>query len=361
MTHSSSGRLMAFIGSYANASDPGLYVCTFDERTGSLTLESEVSGLQNPTFLDVDSANRRLYAIKEIADAEGKRRGAAAAYAIDPEQGRLELLNDAETVPGPTCHILLEPTRRNLLVASYHGGMIGLIPLEADGRIGKLADMHQHEGSSVHPAQDKPHPHSVFPDRANRYAVVPDLGLDRIKVYKLDLEAQKLIPNGEIAVEPGAGPRHFTFHPSLARGYVINELNSTITAFEYDEEAGRLTHLQTVSTLPNGFEGDNACADIHLSPDGRFLYGSNRGHDSIVVFAVNPADGTLTLVEHVSTGGKHPRNFALTPDGRCLLAANRDTDNVVVFARDEATGKLTPKGQELNVSKPVCVKFMTIA
>lgn len=353
-------KVLAFLGSYADSSNPGLYACRFDTETGSLEILDQVDGLQNPTFLDVDHGRRKLYAITEGTDSGGQRRGAAAAFGFDPASGKLTLLNKEYTVPAPTCHITLDHSRQCIMVSSYHGGMIGLSPLLEDGKIGVTADIHQHRGSSILPVQDQARAHSMFVDRSNRFAIVCDLGLDRILIYQLDLPGRRLIPHGEVPIAPGSGPRHFAFHPSLPYGYVINELNATITAFFYNEEQGELSEIQTVSTLPDSYNGDNACADIHISPDGQFLYGSNRGHDSIAVYAIDPLTGKLTLVEHVSTLGRHPRNFALSPDGRFLLAANRDSNNIVTFSRDANTGKLLPAGSVLEVSKPVCIKFAVL-
>lgn len=361
MNQTAGNPAFAFIGSYAESSGHGIYTCKLNPSNGSIELIHSVDGLSNPTFLDVDESGLKLYALLEAVDSEGSRCGAAAAYSIEAETGRLTLLNQEMTVPAPTCHITLDRSRRCLMVASYHGGMIGLSPLLEDGTIGVTAEIHQHQGSSVLPVQDRPRPHSIFLDPANRFAVVSDLGMDRIITYKLEPSQLKLLPQGETRVAPGAGPRHFAFHPTLACGYVINELNATITAFSYDEKQGSLTEIQAVSTLPDTYQGENACADIHISPDGRFLYGSNRGHDSIAVFAVDPDKGTLSIVEYAPVQGRHPRNFAITPDGRFLLAANRDTNNIVTFARDEMTGKLQPTGFELELSKPVCIKFFTPA
>ncbi len=348
---------LAIIGTYAEVEESGLYSCSFDPQTGELQLLHEHSGLKNPTFLDIDHNALHLYAIGEETSADGERAGNASAWSIDPDSGELTMLNQERTVASSTCHIQLDRSRRCLAVSSYHGGMIGLSPILEDGRIGPAAEVQQHEGSSVLPVQSQARAHSVMFDRHNRHAVVSDLGLDRIFVYKFDPIGCKLTPNQELTLAGGSGPRHFVFHPTQPYGYVINELNATITVFDYDEENGRLTEKQTISTLPNGYDEVKSCADIHLSPDGRFLYGSNRGHDSIAVYRVE-SDGRLLLVEHVSTSGKHPRNFALSPDGRFLLAANRDTNNIVVFARDTESGKLTPTEHSLSVSKPVCVRFL---
>lgn len=347
---------IVFIGSYANAESTGVYVCEFDSNAGTLELIGSYAGLQNPTFLAVDSHSRKMYAIAELAGADGAKRGAVAAFDIATDHA-LQLLHIEETVPAPTCHVELDRTRSCLMVASYHGGLVGLSPILPDGRVGQASDIHRHEGSSALPVQDRPRAHSVTVDPNNVYAVACDLGTDHIVTYRLDAAAGKLTRVSAVRVAPGAGPRHFAFHPSRPYGYVINELNATITAFAYDEAAGELTELQTVPTLPASYEGENACADIHLSPDGRYLYGTNRGHDSIVVFRVEE-DGTLTFVERPSVAGKHPRNFALSKDGSFLLAANRDTNDVVVFRRDAESGSLSEPLFRLPVSKPVCVKFL---
>ncbi|MCC3375221.1 lactonase family protein [Cohnella sp. REN36] len=351
----------AFLGSYADADGPGVNVCAYDERTGALELQSQTSGLANPTFLVPDETRRVLYALTEGKDAEGRRCGAAAAYRFDAATARLQPLNETITAPATSCHIALDRSRRIAITSSYHGGLFAVSPLLDDGRIGPTAEIRRHEGASVLPAQSQARVHSVVVDRDNRFAVVSDLGLDKLFVYRIDAENRTLTPQSETAIAPGSGPRHFVFHPTLSFGYGINELNSTITVYAYDAAGGRLDVVQTVSTLPDGYEGDNACADIHLSPDGKFLYGSNRGHDSLAVYAVAPADGRLTPVEHAPTLGGHPRNFAVSPDGRFVLVANRDGNNVVTFRRDAETGKLQPTGSELKVSKPVCIQFASFA
>ncbi|WP_309120874.1 lactonase family protein [Paenibacillus sp.] len=348
-----------FIGSYANADSSGVYVCEFDRATGEIALLGSYAGLQNPTFLAVHEPSRKLYAITELAGEDGAKRGAVAAFDIDAGFG-LSLLNIAETIPAPTCHVELDRTRTALMVSSYHGGMVGMNRIETDGGVGLSTDVRRHEGASVHPAQDRPRAHSVTVDRNNRFAVACDLGADKIVTYRLDLPAGAMEPVSSVSLAPGAGPRHFAFHPTLPVGYVINELNATITAFAYDESSGALEEFQTVPTLPASYEGENACADIHVSPDGRFLYGSNRGHDSVAVFRVENG-GALSLVEHASVSGRHPRNFALSPDpdAAYLFAANRDTNDVVVFRRSVVTGRLSEPVSRFSVAKPVCIKFLS--
>lgn len=357
MNQHSGKTLFAFLGSYADEADDSVYVCRFDPDEGELTVTDRASGLKNPTFLDVDPVRRTLYALNEETGASGERSGLAVAYKIDPAAGSLKELNRERTVEAATCHIHLDHTRQSLYTASYHGGLVGVNPILADGSIGPASQVIRHSGSSVLPAQTQARAHSVLTDPANRYAVVCDLGMDQVVSYRVDAAGAKLYRNGSTTLPPGSGPRHFAFHETLPYGYVINELSSTITAFRYNAMNGELTAIQTVSTLPDDYLGDNATADIHLSPDGRFLYGSNRGHDSIAVYSVHQGNGALSLVEHASTRGGHPRNFALSPDGRFLLAANRDGNNIVVFRRDEATGRLQPTGSQLQMQKPVCIRF----
>ncbi len=353
--------IVAFIGSYAEADSSGLYVCEYNPESGSLKLRDQKSELKNPAFLAVNPENEMVYAISEHTTENGEKYGAAACFQFNSESLTLKHVNTTKTIDSPTCHITLDASKQVCMVASYHGGMVGLTAVLEDGQLGPTLDVHQHSGSSLLPVQSQARAHSVFMDPTNQYALACDLGLDKIIVYKLDLEEKKLHHHGETQVAAGSGPRHFVFHPSLPYGYVINELNATITAFHFENTTGKLEEIETVSTLPEDYSGKNACADIHISPDGRFLYGSNRGHDSIVVFAIDQHSGKLQHVQHQSTLGGHPRNFALSPDGRFLLAANRDSDNIVSFIRDEASGVLRPAGETISLSKPVCIQFLSLS
>lgn len=349
-------RLLVFAGSYAEAEESGVYVYAFDEDSGTLTLTDEFTGLKNPTFLNVDADRRLLYSISETVNQNGQKVGEAAAFSIDAVKGSIRLINREITVDSTICHIQRDANSRFLTVTSYHGGMIGLFSITEEGAIGRKLDVQQHEGSSRHPErQDRPHPHSTFYSPDGRYLLVPDLGLDRIITYEIDEVNEKLIRHGEVALHPGAGPRHLSFHPNGKFVYVINEVDSTITSFTYDKETGQLATKETVSTLPIDFKEENSCAEITVSGDGKYLYGSNRGHDSIVVFAIAEQTGLLKLVQHAPVEGGHPRHFALTPNGRYLLAANRDANNIVTFKVDQEHGKLQYTGNSVTVSKPVCV------
>ncbi|ANE48224.1 3-carboxymuconate cyclase [Paenibacillus swuensis] len=350
------GRMLVFAGSYAEAGDNSVYVYEFNETSGSLELLDSAAGLKNPTFLNVDASNRKLYAISEVTAPSGKKAGEAVAFNILPS-GSIEILNRRNTTEGPTCHIQRDANDRYLVVVSYHEGMAGLQAITEDGLIGQVLDVEQHEGSSVNPErQDRPHPHSAFFSPDNRFLLIPDLGLDRIFTYSIVEESQTLRLEGVTETNPGSGPRHLAFHPSGSYAYVIHEMDSTITAFAYSAENGSLTPVHTISTLPADFAGENSTAEIAVSEDGKYVYGSNRGHDSIAVYAVDVSTGKLSLVQHVSTEGEHPRHFALTPGGGYLLCANRDTNNIAVFKINSDSGRLQYTGNDVHLSKPVCVK-----
>lgn len=351
-------RMLVFIGSYSEEQDNSLHVYALNEDTGGLSLLNQVSGLINPTFLSLDTANARLYSIAEKHTELGKRLGAAVSFEIDPWAGTLKELNRAGTVDATTCHIKRDKHNRYVVVSSYGGGKIGLVSLTAEGQIGELLDVQEHQGSGPNKdRQEGPHPHSAWFSPDERFVFVPDLGIDRIQIYALDEEKLTLQPHGSAEVHPGAGPRHLAFHPSGQFAYVINELDSTVTAFRYDAEAGQLTSIAKYSTLPDDYKGESYCAEIQVSPDGRYVYGSNRGHDSIVVYQVDEVSGQLEVVQFCSTYGEHPRHFSLSPDGRWLIAANRDTNNVVTYRVEQDSGKLQPTGQQITVSKPVCIQM----
>lgn len=345
-------KLSVFIGSYAEASGSGVYRYEFDATEGTLTLQDQVSGLKNPTFLNVDAANNRLYSIAEGADAEGAKVGDAVAFST--EGSGLAQLNRKLAITAPSCHVQRDEDSGFVLLCSYHGGRISLVSLTDNGEIGELLDIQQHEGSGPHPNQKSPHPHSTNFSPDGKFIFVPDLGIDRIVAYTLDKQNGKLIRHGETAVQPGAGPRHMKFHPNGKYAFVINELDSTIISFRYDAEKGSLEAVQTVSTLPEGFAEANGTAEIAISEDGRFLYGSNRGHDSLAAFEVDAESGRLTLIGHASTEGKHPRHFALVPGGPFLIAANKDTNNAAVF-RIADSGMPVYTGYSVEISQPVCV------
>jgi 6-phosphogluconolactonase len=286
-----------------------------------------------------------------------------SAFAINSGTGKLTFLNEVSSRGAAPCHLVVDKTGKYVLVANYSGGSVAVFPVLSDGRLGEASAFVQHTGSSVNPRrQAGPHAHSINLSPDNRFAIVTDLGLDELLVYLFDATKGSLAPNNPafIKVNPGAGPRHFAFHPSGRFAYANNEMQSTLTAFSYDGASGIFHELQTVSTLPEDFKGNNSDAEVEVHPGGKFVYASNRGHNSIAVFAIDAGKGTLTRVVNVSAQGKTPRNFAIDPTGAYLFAANQDSDNIVVFRIDSKTGTLAPTGQELNVPTPVCVTFLPI-
>ena len=353
--------LRVYIGTYTRGQSEGIYLSQLDLATGKLRAAELAAKVANPSFLAIHPGRPLLYAVGELGDFQGKRAGAVSAFSVDPATGKLTLLNQQSSQGTGPCHLVVDRTGKNVLVANYGGGSIACLPIRRDGRLGEATSSIQHEGSSVDPRrQQGPHAHSMNLDAAGRFAFAADLGLDKILVYRLDAAKGKLTPNDPpwTRLAPGSGPRHFAFHPSGRYAYVINELNSTVTAFRYDAGQGILRPLQTISTLPEGFDGSSTTAEVQVHPSGKFLYGSNRGHDSIACFAIDAATGKLTCVGHEPTQGKSPRNFGIDPTGSYLLAANQGTDNVVVFRIDTETGRLRPTGQSISVSTPVCVKIV---
>jgi 6-phosphogluconolactonase len=353
--------ILVYIGTFTGAESKGIYLSRLDPATGALTPPVLAVETANPGFLEVDGSNRRLFAVNQIDDYAGQSAGAVSAYSIDPATGRLTSLNQQSSLGKGPCHLLLDREGRNVLVANYRSGSVAVLPVERDGRLGPASTVVQHNGKSVNPErQQGPHAHCVTLDPANRFAFVCDLGLDKVMVYKFDAREGSLSPAEPpfVATRAGAGPRHMTFHPDGRHAYVIHELDSPITAYACDAADGSLRELQTLSTLPEGFIGNNTTAEIQAHPSGKFLFGSNRGHDSIAVFAVHPANGTLTRVQIQSTLGKKPRHFGIDPAGKYLLAANQDSNTIAVFTIDPRTGHLKPTGQTVTAPSPVCVKFL---
>jgi 6-phosphogluconolactonase len=336
----------------------GIYLYRLDVSSGSLEPCGLAKGVPNPSYLALDPAGRFLYAVNEMKEFEGAPTGAVSAFSIDPGSGELRFLNRKPTHGTDPCHLAVHKTGRVVLVANFMSGSVCVLPIREDGSVGDATDIVQHRGSSVDPLrQSGPHAHAVTFDDTGRYVFVPDLGLDKLMVYTFDAQRGKLRPHDEPRVEiaAGAGPRQLVMHPQGGYAYLINELDSTMTAFRYDGDRGTLREIQTLSTLPADFEGASTCAEVQISPSGRFLYGSNRGHDSIVIYAIDRVDGTLTCVGHASTQGKTPRHFALDPAGEFLLAANQDTNSVVAFRLDPASGELVATGHSAAVPTPVCV------
>ncbi|MFO0908119.1 MAG: lactonase family protein [Isosphaeraceae bacterium] len=354
-----------YVGTYTggNSASKGIYRFDFDSKTGRATAPEVAAQAISPSFLAIAPSKRFLYAVGEVESSGGKPGGTVSAFAIEPDSGSLRHLNSQSTVGAGPCHLVVDASGRNVLVANYGGGSTAVLPIGDGGKLVAASSFKQHKGSSVNPQRQKePHAHSVNLDPGNRFAFVADLGLDQVLVYHFDPAQGTITPNTPpfARVAAGAGPRHFAFHPDGKHAYAINELNSTVTAFDYDPASGNLTETQTISTLPADFKGTNYPADIHVHPSGKFVYGSNRGHDSIAVFSLD-AQFKLSPVGHQGKGIKNPRNFGIDPSGRFVLVANQDANTVLVFAVDPATGALTPTETVISIPKPVCVQFLPLS
>jgi 6-phosphogluconolactonase len=351
---------------FQGARGKGITVFAFDERSGQLTWLAEKGGVDNPTYLSVHEGNCCVYANSEVF---GWNEGTVSAYRLDPRSGSLSYLNKQPALGSILAHNGLDRTGRFVFVANYSvyaepednlpDQAVVVMPIREDGGLGPPLSSHSHSGSGPQAdRQERSHAHCVIASPNNRYVLVADLGIDQIVVYHFDAVSGALSPApSSFRMKPAAGPRHFVFHPSSRYVYVINELDSTIAALAFDEASGALSHLQTVPALPSGYSGGSHCAGVQLTPDGRHLFGSNRGHDSLVVYAVDEATGRLSFVEHHSCLGRTPRDFAIDPSGRFLLVANQNSDTVVVLRVAPETGKLTDAGARAEIGTPMCVKF----
>lgn len=356
-------RLRVYVGTYTQGTgSEGIYLLELDLASGALTSKGAVASLVNPSFLAIAPNRRFLYAVNEVGNFGGKKTGAVTAFAIDPATGKLTQLNQQSSVGDGPCHITVDREGRNVLIANYGGGSVAVLPIGEDGKLKEASSFIQHTGHSVNKQrQAAPHAHSINLGPAGRFAFAADLGLDKVLVYRFDAAEGKLTPNDPPAasVAPGAGPRHFAFHPSGKYAYVINEMHSTVTGFAYDADRGVLREIQTISTLPEGFKGNTSTAEVQVHPSGKFLYGSNRGHDSLAIFRLDPATGRLTAAGH-QTGIRVPRNFGIDPTGRYLLAAHQAGNKVQAFRINPESGALTAVGEPVALPAPVCVKMVPV-
>ena len=358
---------LVYVGTYTGAASKGIYV--FRLETVNLEVPQNITlvplGLAaatpRPSFIELDLRRRLLFAVNELNEFEGRPTGAVSAFSIDPVKGTLTLVNQRPSMGTGACHLILDKEGRHLLVANYGSGSVSVLPVGADGRLGAATDVVQHVGRSVHPQrQTGPHAHCVTLDPANRFAFVCDLGLDKVMAYRFDAQRGTLTPHDPpfAPLKPGAGPRHMVFRPDGRFAYVVNELHSTVTTFKYDAGAGALHDVQTVSTLPEYFDRPNTGAEIGVHPSGRWVYASNRGHNSVVLFNVDDEKGTLAYVEEQGTGGFTPRHFGIEPSAQHLAIANQDSNTVLVARIDAGNGRLKPSGVFANAPSPVCVKFL---
>jgi 6-phosphogluconolactonase len=348
---------LLFVGSYAAATEPGIYAFRFDDVTGALTAGGSFSGIANPSFLIVHPNRRWLYAVGETSQSPNGAPGTVSALRFDPSSGAIEPINHRPSGGDAPCHLALDATSKWLLASNYTSGSISVYHIEDDGSLSEATDFIQHQGSSAHPErQEGPHAHSATPTPDNRFVIVADLGMDQLIVYALDTAAGKLRPHARTHTRPGAGPRHIAFHPNGRRVYLGNELDSTVNVYDYDAAGGTLHELQSLATLPAGAP-ESFVADIHVSPAGDRVYVSNRGHDSIAVFAID-SDGRLARAAVPSCGGKWPRNFALAPSGRFVLVANEHSANLAVLPVEIGGAELGAACANASISKPSCVQFV---
>jgi 6-phosphogluconolactonase len=348
-----------YVGTYTDSTSKGIYLFRWADgaRAGSISLGAETV---NPSWLAADPSGRFLYAVNEVASYQGQKSGAVSSFSIDARTGKLQFLNQVSSKGTDPCYLALDRTGKYVLVANYSSGTVAVFPRHQDGKLGQASAVMQHTGHGPDPdRQEGPHAHEIELTSDNRFAVAADLGLDELLIYRFHPGDGKLEASHPAfaKLDPGSGPRHFAFTPNGKFAYVLAEMGSTVTAFGFDSSTGVFDKLQTLSSLPKDFKGHKEAAEIAVHPSGKFVYASNRGDDSIAVFAIG-AQGTLTFVERTPTQGKTPRGFAIDPTGSYLLVANQDSDNVVVFAINLTTGRLHPTGTILNVPKPVALEFV---
>ena len=357
-------RYRVFVGTYTGGDSisKGVYSCEFDAETGKLSDPVLAAELINPSFLAIHPSGKYLYAVNEVSEGPGRGNGAVTALTINAD-GTLTKINHQASEGGAPCHCNVDATGTNLLIANYGGGNVAVYPISEDGSLKPVSCNIQHEGSSVDKSrQGAPHAHSINISSDNKFAYAADLGLDKIMIYKLDAEAHTLTPASQPAalVTPGGGPRHFAIHPSSKFAYTNNEITMVVTGFSRNLEDGSLKAIQEISTIPAGFDGRKSTAECLVHPSGKFLYVSNRGHETITAYTIDQETGLLTYVENEPTGGKEPRNFFIDPSGKWLLAENQNSDTVYVFSIDQQTGALKPTGDFVTVGRPVCIRMVKL-
>ena len=352
-------RALVCFGSYSTPDKESVHLFQLNLQDGSLKKLNAVDGLSNPSFLKIHPNGKYLYTVNEVSTFDGKKSGGVTAFALDVNGGKLNKINQQPSGDTGPCHLTVDATGKYVLVAHYGGGSTSVLPIKKDGSVGAVVSQIKHKGSSVHSRQKAPHAHAVHVGPNNKFAFAPDLGIDKVLVFSFDENTGAIAETkfDGAKLEPGSGPRHFDFHPDGKFAYVINEIKQTVTAFRYNAKRGRLRTLQTLSTVPHPVDG-NSTAEVLVHPTGQFLYGSNRGHNSIAMFRINEKNGKLTALGHESTRGSTPRNFGIDPTGQFLLAANQQSDNVAVFRINQETGKLKFTGNEIKLSKPVCVRMI---
>lgn len=345
-----------FVGTFTTGKSEGIYVYNFNTKTGKFEYKSVGKGIKDPSYLAISADKKFVYSAGENTPKEAT----IHTLIFDEKTANLTLLNTQITNGERSCHVSIDKTGKWVFVANFRTGNFSVFPVENDGKLGKATQTIQHEGKGAIPErQEKAHAHSTYMQPDNKHLWVVDLGLDKILYYDFDEKTGKVSPSNPAftKIEDGAGPRHLDFHPNGKFVYSINEINSTVCAFE--KQNGILKQIQTVSSLPANYNGRKWSADIHISPDGKFLYASNRAADNIAIYSIDTKTSLLTNIGFESSGGKTPRNFMITPEGNFLLAANQDSDNIVIFKRNKSTGMLT-KTDEISVPNPVCLKMVSV-
>jgi 6-phosphogluconolactonase len=351
-----------FVGTGGGKVAKGIYRFEMDAKTGALSNGELAAEASAPGFLAIHPNNKFLYAVANV-NIGGKNQGGVIAYALDAKTGKLTKLNEQPSGGGGPCHVSVDRVGKNVLIANYGGGSANVFPIGEDGKLKDGTGFVQHKGEVADPKrQGGPHAHSINVSKDNRFAMVADLGLDRVFVYKLDADKGTLTPNDPPAVATAkrAGPRHFAFHPTAPLAFVINEIDSTLSSLSYDAEKGTLKTLKTVSTLPPDFKGNTTTAEVVVHPSGKFVYGSNRGHDSIAAFRLDEKTGDLNLIGFAKEGIKTPRNFNVDPSGQFLVVGSQSGDHINVFKIDQTTGEMTPTGSSVEVGAPICIRFLPV-
>jgi 6-phosphogluconolactonase len=362
-TISKSNKLMKYfyIGTYTDGDAKGIYLYKMNTESGKVDFVSVTENIDNPSYLAIDEQNKFLYAANEVADFDETKNGSVSAFKIMPGTNELKLINKVSSGGAHPCYVSVNDNGNFVIAANYTGGSVCLLPVKSNGGLAAASDIAQHTGSSINEKrQAAPHAHSAYFDPQQKFVYAVDLGIDKVNIYKFDHENGKLLKNDPafFKAEPGSGPRHMAFHPNAKFAYLISELNNKIIALSIDRVNGGLTKIEEYSALPKDFEGTSYCADIHIHPNGKFLYGSNRGDNSIVIFEIDVESGKLNLVGHELTQGDWPRNFVIDPSGKFLLWANQKSNDVKIFKINLSTGELIFTNQTISVPSPACVKFL---
>jgi len=351
---------LIFVSAFAAGDEGAIHAFRFDSKAGTLTPQHQTTDVEHPFFLVISPDGRFLYSI-DTDKFGGTEDEFVAAYSIKGRSGKLARLNRQSAKGSASCYLDIDATGKTVVLANYSTGSVAALPVRKDGTLGKATSFVQHEGSSINPKRQKaPYAHSIEVSPDNRFALAADLGIDKVMIYQLDAAKAKLTAGNAqafVTVDPGSGPRHLTFHPDGKSVYLINELNNTVTYFKYASESGELASQQTISTLPADFDGVSHCADLKITPNGKFLYGTNRGHDSVAIYEIGD-DGRLTLVKIEPSLGKGPQNLFITPDGKWLLCANMPGNNLIVFKIDSKTGLITAHGDPISIKMPSCIRWL---